>query len=167
MDVKGLIEKIKNAVIKYKYAAIVLAVGLVLLLWPEKKVQQTTTNSVSKSDTQTFELDTLKDILESVQGAGKVEVLLSVASGEEIIYQTNQDTSLSSDDNNTKVETVIVTNSQRTESGLVSQINPPKYLGAIVVCEGADSATVRLAITQAVGKITGLGSDSICVLKMK
>jgi hypothetical protein len=40
-------------------------------------------------------------------------------------------------------------------------------MGAIVVCQGADSPSVKLAITQAVAKITGLGTDEICVLKMK
>ena len=64
-------------------------------------------------------------------------------------------------------KTVIVTDSQRCESGLIRQINPAAYKGAIVVCQGADSSAVRLAITQAVAKITGLGTDNICVLKMK
>ena len=37
--------------------------------------------------------------------------------------------------------------------------------GVVVVCEGADSAAVRLRITQAVGTYTGLGSDRITILK--
>ena len=39
--------------------------------------------------------------------------------------------------------------------------------GCIVVCEGAESAAVRLAVTQAVERYTGCGSDRITVLKMK
>jgi hypothetical protein len=39
--------------------------------------------------------------------------------------------------------------------------------GVAVVCGGAESASVRLAVTQAVTRYTGLGSDRITVLKMK
>ena len=53
------------------------------------------------------------------------------------------------------------------ESGLIRQINPPAYLGAIVVCQGADNNTVRLAIVEAVSRATGLGADKISVLKMR
>jgi len=49
----------------------------------------------------------------------------------------------------------------------VQQVNPPTYLGAVIVCQGADSASVRLAIVSAVGSVTGLSTDKITVLKMK
>jgi len=92
-----------------------------------------------------------------------VQVMLSIASGERTQYITNTDSSEST----TRTETVIITDSERNESGLIEQMNPPIYRGAVVVCQGADSAAVRLAITQAVAKITGLSTDNICVLKMK
>ena len=53
------------------------------------------------------------------------------------------------------------------ESGLVQRVDPPKYLGAVIVCQGADKAAVKLAIVEAVSKATGLGADQISVLKMK
>jgi len=37
----------------------------------------------------------------------------------------------------------------------------------VVVCEGADSAAVRLRVTEAAAAYTGFGSDRITVLKMK
>ncbi|MGN1002105.1 MAG: hypothetical protein ACI4PC_04985 [Oscillospiraceae bacterium] len=39
--------------------------------------------------------------------------------------------------------------------------------GAVVVCQGCDSAKVRLDVTNAVMAYTGLGSDKISILKMK
>jgi stage III sporulation protein AG len=65
------------------------------------------------------------------------------------------------------METVIITDAQRAQQGLVKQVNPPVYLGAVVVCQGADRASVRLAIVEAVANATGLGADKISVLKMK
>ena len=169
MEIKQLTGKLQGIVGKYRYAALVLVVGIVLLLLPGKSRQNSQPVDVSKpaNNQQLLEIEALTEILQSIHGAGKVQVLLSVASGEKTIYQTNRDTSVSGDHTDTKIETVIVTDSQRNEAGLIQQVNPPTYLGAIVVCQGADSAAVRLAITQAVARITGLGSDNICVLKMK
>jgi stage III sporulation protein AG len=72
-------------------------------------------------------------------------------------------------DNNTSAnsDTVTVTDSDRNENGLIRQINPPVYSGAVVVCQGADNPQVKLSIIDAVGKLTGLGSDKISVIKMK
>lgn len=167
MDIKAFGEKTRELFGKFKYALIILLVGLVLLLLPEKKQQVIMNTTDVKYDNQNIQLDALTKILQSVDGAGDVQVLLSTAMGEETIYQTNQDTSTSGDGNTSKTETVIITDAQRNEAGLVTQVNPPVYLGAIVVCQGADSPTVRLALTQAVAKITGLGTDNICILKMK
>ena len=41
----------------------------------------------------------------------------------------------------------------------------PQYLGAVVVCDGADSPQVQLAVTQAVAQFTGLSTDHITVLR--
>ena len=41
----------------------------------------------------------------------------------------------------------------------------PQYLGAVVVCDGADSPQVQLAVTQAVAQFTGLSMDHISVLR--
>lgn len=38
--------------------------------------------------------------------------------------------------------------------------------GAVVVCDGAENAAVRLNILRAIGSYTGFGSDRITVLKM-
>ena len=43
----------------------------------------------------------------------------------------------------------------------------PRFTGALVVCEGAASASVRYAVTEAVGVLTGLASNQISVVKGK
>lgn len=109
----------------------------------------------------------LGSILSQVRGAGEVQVMLTQAYGEETLYQTNEDFSDAGDSNTTRIDTVTITDADRNETGLVRQVNPPTYQGAIIVCQGADSPTVRLAIIEAVSKVTGLGADKISVLKMK
>ena len=167
MDLKSAGNKVKQILLKYKYAGIILLIGLSLLLIPGKKIEEPEVLQEQETIHREIDAKALSEILESVEGAGRVQVLLSIASGEKTVYQTNEDITTSEDNKSEKIETVITTDSQRNESGLINQVNPPTYLGAIVVCQGADSPTVKLAIMQAVSKITGLGSDCICVLKMK
>jgi len=167
MDIRRLTGKLKDTVFKYKYAAVILLIGITLLLLPQKTKVEKLTESTPIGRTDIFDTGELTSILQSIQGVGNVKVFLSIDCGEQIIYQTNNESNLSGDSNSSKYETVIVTDAQRTETGLVSQVNPPRYLGAIVVCEGADSPSVKYAVAQAVAKITGLGTNDICVLKME
>jgi len=169
MELKKFTAKVQSLAGKYRYALLVLFIGLALLLIPEKSTvrQKTELSSVPKNEQKMITQEAIAEILQTVQGAGKVRVLLSTATGEETVYQTDSDISSNSDSNSSKSQTVIITDSQRSEAGLIRQVNPGAYKGAIVVCQGADSPAVRLAITQAVAKITGLGTDAICVLKMQ
>lgn len=41
------------------------------------------------------------------------------------------------------------------------------YSGAVILCQGANDAAVRLQIVEAVSAFTGMGSNRIIVLKMK
>ena len=149
---------------KYGWPVVILLAGILLLLLPGKGSSEITDAGIIETVDNILTLEeALSEILSTVQGAGKVRVMLSVASGEETLYQSN---SSITDGGSGKSDTVIVSDSQRNEQGLVKQINPPVYLGAIVVCQGADSPTVRLALTEAVANMTGLTSDKISVLKM-
>lgn len=167
MDIKALTGRAKELFGKYKYAVMVVLIGLGLLLIPERQTKKENVQTVPEVTSQSIADEALSDILQTIDGVGKVQVMLSVSAGEKTLYQTDTDTSTRDDGSTVRTETILVTDGQRTESGLITQVNPPVYLGAIVVCQGAESPGVRLSVTQAVSKITGLGSDKICVLKMK
>lgn len=151
---------------KYRWAALVLLLGVFLLIIPEDKTE----TSVSLPQIQPQEESLQKElerILSSLEGAGKVQVLLSTSVGEEIHYQTDEDISDSNSGRNQRSQTVRITGSDRNDSGLIRRVDPPRYLGAVILCQGAGSAAVRLAVVDAVKKVTGLTSDRISVLKMK
>lgn len=169
MELKKITGKLLRLAGKYRYALLVLVIGLALLMLPGKnsQVKKEEKPAASTSGQLVLSQDALAEVLQSIQGAGKVKVLLSMATGEETVYQTDSETATVSGSDSNKTQAVIITDSQRSEAGLVRQVNPATYLGAIVVCQGADSPAVRLAVTQAVAKITGLGADAICVLKMQ
>lgn len=167
MELIATKEKLLPFLQKYKYVALVLIVGIVLMLLPTRNEAATETVITEQGDSILSVEERLSKILAQVKGAGEVQVLLTEASGKETIYQTNDDVSHTDSSSSTREDTVTVTDSQRNEQGLVRQQNPPVYMGAIVVCQGGDKATVRLAIIEAVSKVTGLGADKISVLKMK
>ena len=48
---------------------------------------------------------------------------------------------------------------------VVTRETYPVYLGAVVVCQGAGSGGVRLAVTEAVAALTGLPADRITVVQ--
>lgn len=148
--------KIGQWIRKYRYVLLVLLAGLVLMLMPGGSEEQPETmaeTSLPEEDMETR----LEKILAKVQGAGAVAVMLTESGGEEVVYQTDGEGG----------DTVLISDAQRNEQGLVRTREPPTYQGAIVVCEGADSASVRLAVVEAVSNVTGLGTDRITVLKME
>ena len=158
-------KKVLNLVKKYRYALLVLVLGLVLMLMPSVSESKDSA-AEALPESQQEEVDVaqqIEEILCQVQGTGKVKIMLTIAEGQKTVYQSDTDTSA----NSVRQDTVIITGNDRTQSGMILQVNPAKYLGAIVVCQGADQADVRLAVTQAVSRATGLGADKISVLKMK
>ena len=162
LDIPG---KIKELYKKYRYGILIVLLGILLMCLPtgEKNVtvlpQQEDTVVTPEKKLE----ESLCEILSQIKGAGKVEVLLTEAMGAETMYQLD----VNSGNDTTRQDTVIISGTDRAQSGLVKQVNPPSYMGAIVVCQGADSPAVRLSIVQAVSSVTGLGADRITVLKMK
>ena len=168
MDIGKLNVKIPSWIKKYKYALLVLLIGVVLLLIPGKDETPVQTPVISERTDNTLSLEEqLSEILSLIHGAGKVRVMLTVSAGEEILYQTDTRISTDSSGSDESSNTVTVTDAQRNQTGLIRQVKPPVYLGALIVCQGAENPAVRLAITEAVARITGLGTDKISVVKMK
>lgn len=137
---------------KYRYVLLVLAAGIALMLVPTGK--DPAPAAAMQEEIPDME-DRLEQILSRIDGAGEVAVMLTEVSGEEVFYQTDGE------------ETVLLTGTDRSQQALVRTRRMPAYRGAVIVCGGADSAAVRLAVVEAVANVTGLGSDKITVLKME
>ncbi len=169
MDISKISGKAAEWLKKYRYPVLILLIGLVLLTLPGKKQTETVQTPLAQNQpAATYDLaKELEQILSQIQGVGKVQVLLTQAAGEHYQYHTDEDIQTSEGSSTIRKETVIVTDSDRNQSPLIVQVVPPKYRGAIIVCQGGLDAAVKLAVVEAVSKITGLGANSISVLKMK
>ena len=168
MEMNTMLKKFTVWIKKYKFVALIIITGLMLMMIPYngKKSQVVINDSAVEEKMQSVE-DRLTEILTQIDGVGKVSVMLTVARGEEIIYQTDEQLTTGENSIKEDIDTVTVTDADRNQNGLVRQTNPPVYQGAIIICQGADDPVVRYAVTEAVARITGLKTNCISVLKMK
>lgn len=157
-----------KALYEYKYVLLVIAAGIVLLLWPTGKREQDAGTGGTAGAQESFDLDALEEklsqTLSRVEGAGEVTVTLTVKRGMEQVLASDRTTSVSERGSSVEEETVLVNSGGGQETVLLTQ-RYPTFQGALVVCEGGDDAEVRLLLTQAVSVLTGLGTDRITVCK--
>lgn len=169
---KSRVEQLWAFVRKYQLVFLVLAAGIVLLLWPGsgggKGAAQPEKETQGWSD---FDLEALEQklerVLERIEGAGEVCVALTVRDGVERVFAS--DTSCEQRDGGWEEETktVVISTGSGTEEVVVVQQRYPAFRGAVVVCQGGGDPEIRLLITRAVSALTGLGSDRISVCKSK
>ena len=162
---------------RYKYFLAVIAVGVLLLLsakLPASELEKAEgTQSEAAFDLQTFQ-QSVADSLAQLEGAGRVEVLLSLEAGEESVYasdvsQSSQSTGGSSDSTSETYQSTmsILSDGRYGETPVLIKSKYPTFRGAVILCEGADSDTVRLQIVQAVSALCGISSDHISISKLK
>lgn len=155
---------------KYKYTALILLLGIVLMLIPQREKVQDERPVEQSSERETEEIaleDRLEQILSHMDGVGKVEVLLTLETGTAYQYQTDIQTHTKETDSEVQKETVLASDGSGRQVPITVRTTYPTYQGALVLCQGADSAAVRLDVINAVSDLTGLGSDKISVIKMK
>ena len=157
---------------KYKYAVLVLLLGVALMLLPfgkkeeapEAEVQEDTLTDEAYA--QTLE-QRLEDMLCQVSGAGQVRVMLTLQTGSRTEYQTDTQISDSETQSQEERKTVILSEGSAYDKAAVSAVQYPRFQGALILCQGADQSTVRLSLVNAVAALTGLSSGQITVIKMK
>lgn len=170
MEINKALSNITVFLKKYRYVVLVLLIGIVLMMIPipQKINNSDITHNGEIETSEEVEIgEALEGILSYLDGAGSVKVKVSFAKGKHTIYQTDSNTEQSQSDYTEKIETVLISRSDKSQSGLISRVDPPQCMGVIVMCQGADNSAVKLAIVDAVAKFTGLGADRISVLKMK
>ena len=145
---------------KFRLPALILCLGVVLMLLPGKNrtTQQITADAAAQTS-ERFDLTALEHqlsgALSEISGVGECTVVLTLrSSGEQVLAQDTSE-GASSD-----TETVIIS----TGTGKTIY---PEFQGALVICEGADQAGVKLDVLKAVSAVTGLRSDQISICQRK
>lgn len=156
---------------KYKYFIAVIAVGVLLLTvsFPKQQTAQEQTTAQSSFDLTAFQKE-LAQSLSRIDGAGRVEVMLSLESGEESVFASNvNESTQSSDTSNSESyqsETAVVSDGSYGETPILIKNKYPAFRGAVILCEGADNSSVCLEITNAVTALCGISSDHVSISKL-
>ena len=153
-------EKILPVLKKYRAVLAVLLAGVLLLSSGHSgNTEQVQTASADTTVSQSFDLNDFQQELQArlaaISGAGRVELMLSLDQTEESVYAVNTRQTSGSDSRS------------RGETPVTVKRVLPVFRGAVVLCDGADDASVRLSVTQAVSTVCGIGADKVTVLKMQ
>ena len=163
------LEKWTGLLKKYRYAALIVLAGVVLMLLPAGG-SKADSGGDSSETAESFSLEEtekrMAEVLGTIDGVGRVRIMLTLRSGSTL--RLAEDSAISdSTGGQTKQEKQVLTVNRGRQEVVVTQQLYPTYQGAVVVCEGAGSSTVRLAVVNAVSVLTGLSSDKISVVKWK
>ncbi len=152
---------------RYKYAALVMLLGVGLMVWGHGSGRSTPAPSAS-AESRNISRE-MEQILEKMNGVGQVRVMLTEESdGERRLAADSQLSyrgSASAPEEYSRSSEVVLVDSGDRDEAVVTQTRYPTYRGALIVCQGGDQPSVRLAVTQAVAALTGLPADRIAVEK--
>ena len=167
----GKFQGLTGVIKRYRYVLLVIAAGVVLLALPSGGGTAQSSPAVPAGEEERFSVEELEHKLErtlsQIDGAGDVQVVLTVRSG--MLRVLAQDGTLEQDSQGVQrqTETVVISSGSGTQEAVLVQQIYPQFQGALVVCPGGDSPAVRLRLTEAVAALTGLGADKISVCKGK
>ena len=157
-------EKLRDIFRKYRAVGLVLLAGLLLLLLPTGK--SSGQERQTSDDTQLYSLEEteqrMAQLLGKMSGVGRVQVMLTLKTGPTL--QLAQDMDLEQEEGSLR-QPVTVNRGSGWQEALVTRQDYPVYQGAVVVCQGAGSSAVRLAVTEAVAALTGLSTEKITVVQ--
>ena len=145
-------EKLRDIFRKYRAVGLVLLAGLLLLLLPTGK--SSGQERQTSDDTQLYSLEEteqrMAQLLGKMSGVGRVQVMLTLKTGPTL--QLAQDMDLEQEEGSLRQRSqpVTVNRGSGWQEALVTRQDYPVYQGAVVVCQGAGSSGVRLAVTEAV-----------------
>lgn len=191
-DLKQWIQKIGLT----RLIVIVLAgVALLVLSLPSNSFHENASSndkqkSTSSDDTQKLVWDATeqyiktqekatKDILSKVQGIGKVDVMITLASSEEKVTLqdndvTNDDTTQTQKDGETQNRSQYTSRSENVlieqdgaKNPYIVQINSPRIEGICVVAKGAQSSRMKTEIIEAIQALFPIEAHKIKVMKME
>lgn len=135
---------------------------------PSEKKNNLSENSYSTEYCDYLE-NKITEVVESINGAGKATVMITLSETTEYIYATNEKevkkgTDKSNDYNNQNDYVII--DKDNNDSGLLLKTIEPKVRGVAVVCEGGDNLKVQEQIYSAVGAVLNISTSSISISKL-
>ena len=111
--------------------------------------------------------DRLAFVFASIEGAGKVEVMVTLKAGNEIIIAEEEKIKDAKGEVSTEKSAVILSQSGGNEKPLVLKEKYPEVEGIIIVAEGGDDIFVKESLTKGAQALLDVPAHKVEVFKMK
>ena len=151
---------------KYRLVLLIILGGLLLMSLPGNQDKE---KADEMKESEYFSLEEterqMEELLGHIEGTGKLRLMLTLKSGSQLYLAEDSDEASESGTTERQRETVTLNRGSGYDDVVITREIYPIYQGAVVVCQGADQAKVRLAVIEAVAALTGLSSDRITVVK--
>lgn len=171
------LKRIKKTKLTKKQIVLFFLAATVLVMLVASEFSDSGTEISAVADTPEYSTQYIKKtekeleaLLSEINGAGKVEVMITLENCYENVYAKGYTTKSEQDDQSNKKEVdeeyIIVKNGSANEDCLVVKVYEPTVKGVAVVAQGADDIGVKTAITQTVCALFGISSAKVSVEKM-
>lgn len=159
-------------------AALILAIYILPGTSAKKDTNSSSGDISNNTENETTAEERLREILSGIEGAGKVDVMITYEASSEVVTaqsvdkQTSIITETDASGKNKRSETVIENQEPVTvqdsdgDSALVLVEKEPLVRGVIVVAEGAGNIKVRMDLLKAVQTALQVSSDKVEVFEM-
>lgn len=171
--IRTRLEPFVPRIARYKYALIILLVGI-LLLYAGGGARDKPEQSEPRMEgtEQAFALDSfemrLEKKLSQIAGIGRVTLMLSLEESGQSVYASNIRQTDNEQQNGSYESTLsTVSDGSYGEQPVRIKETCPTFRGAVVLCDGAQDSRVRLAVTEAIRAVCGLRTDRISVIQME
>lgn len=162
---------------RVRILALLGALGILLLclseLLPHTRTVQKEDTAKTQTDVNDFCAQTekkLSELIAQVEGAGRVQVMLTIESSDEKIYAADEKSNAKTDgdaEQKSYDSQYVLVDGASGDTGMLLKTNAPKVKGVIIVCDGGENPAVANQITNAVSAALGVGANRVSVLKMK
>ncbi len=159
--------------------AALLAMGVMLIVlgnmlfgnketFPIKKQEIMETDDKNETVSQSSDMENrLASVFASIDGAGNVEVMVTLKAGNEIIIAEEEKTRDIKGETSVEKSAVILSQSGGNEKPLVLKEKYPEIEGVIIVAEGGDDIFVKEALTKGAQALLDVPAHKVEVFKMK
>lgn len=183
-------KKIENLIVFV--IILVITIIIINIIWNDNKKQNSkdetspyskqlaSVSESKKENSNMFDLENkLEDILQKIQGVGKVKVFVNYSESSETVAMYNENSKISSTEETDTSggkrvieekdmqKDIIYKEDNGDKVPITQKIIQPKIEGAIITAQGAGNATIKSNIIQAVEAATGLATHKIQVFEME
>ncbi|MBO7215264.1 MAG: hypothetical protein J6V66_07240 [Clostridia bacterium] len=159
---KQVVNKTKSIKKEYVFIAVLLVVVIAIFISNGNLFSAVNSGEHGNLDYASKIESKLEKLLSEVQGVGKVKVFVTTdGSFSEVVLKDSKQETVNGE--KTTVESVILVGGKP----YVTKTSNPNIIGIAVVCQGADSLSVKLNVTEIITTTLSVSADCVRIIKMK